>query len=62
MGFESCHPAVNFIFFCAVVAASIVFTQPVYVALAYVCAFIYSVKRGGKKALIFDLVLIPLIV
>ncbi|MBQ9890499.1 MAG: hypothetical protein IJM39_03730 [Firmicutes bacterium] len=62
MGFERCHPAVNLIFFCAVVAAAVVFTQPVYVALAYVCAFIYSVKRGGKKALIFDLVLIPLIV
>ena len=62
MGFERCHPAVNFIFFAVVIAAAAVFTQPVFAALAYICAFIYSVKRGGKKALIFDLVLIPLIV
>ena len=41
MGFERCHPAVNFIFFCAVVAAAVVFTQPVYVALAYVCASVW---------------------
>ena len=61
MGFERCHPAVNFIYFAAVIAGTIVFKHPAFLAVSYVCAFIYSVKRNGRRGLIFDLVLIPLI-
>ena len=61
MGFERCHPAVNFIFFACAVFGAAYFRHPVFLVIAYVCSFIYSVKRNGRKGLVFDLVLIPLI-
>ena len=61
MGFEWCHPAVNLIYFVAVVAAMITFQHPVFLAVSFLCAFAYSVKRGGWKTLMFNLCLLPLI-
>lgn len=61
MGFERCHPAVNLIYFSAVVAAMITFQHPVFLAVSFLCAFAYSVKRGGWKTLMFNLCLLPLI-
>ncbi|MBQ1415071.1 MAG: energy-coupling factor transporter transmembrane protein EcfT, partial [Lachnospiraceae bacterium] len=61
MGVESYHPAINFIFFASVIAGTVCFNHPAFLAISWVCAFLYSVKRNGVKALIFDLVLIPLI-
>lgn len=61
MGFEACHPAVNFIFFAAAIYGAVSFKHPVFLAIAYVCAFAYSVKRCGKQAVIFNLCLLPLI-
>lgn len=59
MGFESCHPAVNLIFFTAVIATAVLFRHPVFLAVGLIFAFAYSIKRNGKRALIFDLCLIP---
>ena len=61
MGFEACHPAVNFIFFAAAIYGAVSFKHPVFLAIAYVCAFVYSIKRCGKRAVIFSLCLLPLI-
>ena len=61
MGFEACHPAVNFIFFAAAIYGAVSFKHPVFLAIAYVCAFAYSVKRCGKRAVIFNLCLLPLV-
>ena len=61
MGFERCHPAVNLIYFSAVVAAMITFQHPVFLAVSFLCAFAYSVKRGGWKTLMFNLCLLSLI-
>ena len=61
MGFERCHPAVNLIYFSAVVAAMITFQHPVFLAVSFLCAVAYSVKRGGCKTLMFSLCLLPLI-
>ena len=61
MGFERCHPAVNLIYFSAVVAAMITFQHPVFLAVSFLCAVAYSVKRGGWKTLMFNLCLLPLI-
>lgn len=61
MGFERCHPAVNLIYFAAVLAGMIAFQHPVFLGIAFACAFAYSVKRNGWKALVFDLCLIPMI-
>ena len=62
MGFESYHPAINLIYFVSTIAASILFKQPVFLLISYLSAFAYSVKRNGKRAVIFNLCLIPLIV
>ncbi len=61
MGFEKCHPAVNFIYFFAVIAGTILFNHPIFLLISFVCGFLYSIKRGGWKALAFHAVLIPLI-
>ena len=60
MGFEACHPAVNFIFFAAVLYGSASFRHPV-LTIAYLCAFAYSAKRRGKRAVLFNLCLLPLV-
>lgn len=55
MGFESCHPAVNFLFFAAVIGGTLVFRHPVYLAVSLGCAAAYSIRRNGKRAIVFDL-------
>lgn len=62
MGFESYHPAINLIYFITAIAAAILFKQPVFLAISYLCAFAYSVKRNGRRAVMFNLCLIPMIV
>ena len=62
MGFESCHPAVNFLFFAAVIYGSVAFQHPVFLAIYCLCAFELSMKRNGKRAVIFNLCLLPLVV
>ena len=61
MGFERCHPAVNFIYFATVITGMLVFQHPIFLGISFVCAFLYSVKRNHWKALIFNLALLPLI-
>lgn len=60
MGFERCHPAVNLIYFSAVLVGMIAFQHPVFLAISFACAVVYSVKRNGRRALWFDLALLPL--
>ena len=62
MGFELCHPAVNLIYFAAVVASMITFQHPVFLVISFLCAFAYSVKRNGWKAVVFNLCLLLFVV
>lgn len=62
MGFERCHPMVNLIFFAAVLVGTVTFQHPVYLAISFLCAFAYSVKRNKMKAVAFNLCLLLLIV
>lgn len=62
MGFERCHPAVNFLFFAAVIAGTVLFQHPAFLAISFLCACAYSIRRNGKKAAAFDVCLLPLIV
>lgn len=62
MGFERCHPAVNFIYFAAVITGMITFQHPIFLVISFLCAFIYSVKRNGWKAVVFNLISLPSIV
>ena len=61
MGFERCHPAVNLIYFAAVLVGMITFQHPVFLTVSFLCAFAYSIKRNGVKALIFNMCLLPLV-
>ena len=60
MGFEKCHPAVNFLYFSAVIAGMIVFQHPIFLLISFACAYLYSVKRNGWKAVVFNSLLLPL--
>lgn len=62
MGFERCHPAVNLIFFAAVLVGMITFQHPVFLVISFLCAFAYSVKRNGWKAVVFNLCLLLFVV
>ncbi len=62
MGFENCHPALNLIYFTAVLWGTLAFDHPVFLLISYICAFVYSIKRNGIKALVFDIILIVFII
>lgn len=62
MGFERCHPAVNLIYFAAVITGMLIFQHPIFLAISFLCAFAYSVKRNGWKALVFNLLLLPFVI
>lgn len=61
MGFEQYHPAINLIYFGSVLWGAICFRQPVFLAISFFSAFAYSLRRNGKRALVFDLCLLPCI-
>ena len=61
MGFERCHPAVNLIYFAAVLTGTVTFQHPAFLAISFLCAFAYSIKRNGWKAVAFNTCLLPLI-
>lgn len=62
MRFDSYHPALNLLFFVAVIVAALWWNHPVFVGIAYVCSFAYSIKLNGKRSLIVNLILIPCMV
>lgn len=59
MGFERCHPAVNLIYFTAVIAGTAAFQHPVFLAISFLSACAYSLRRNQGKAIAFHLLLIP---
>lgn len=61
MRFESFHPIINFIYFVSVITCTCLFNHPVCLVLAYMAVFLWSVKLNGKRALKFNLWLIPCI-
>lgn len=53
--FASCHPIINFTFFCSVIISSMFFLHPVFLCISLVTSFAYSIYLNGKKALKFNL-------
>lgn len=53
--FGSFHPIVNFVYFISVIVFSMFIMHPLFLSVSVACAFIYSVKVNGKKALKFNL-------
>ncbi len=62
MGFEKCHPAVNLIYFAAVIYGTVTFQHPIFLAISCLCAFAYSTKRNGWKAVAFNTALLVFVV
>jgi len=62
MRFDSYHPAINLIYFAVAIGCTVWFHHPVFLAISYVCAFVYAVYLSGKRALLLNLVLAVLIV
>lgn len=62
MGFVSCHPAINFVYFACVIAVSLCIPHPVFLAISLLCAFAYSIKQTKWKGGIFGVLLIPFVV
>lgn len=60
MEFARYHPAINLLYFTAVLTGTILFRQPVFLCLSYVCAFLYLLKLRGLRSLIPGLGLLPL--
>ena len=60
MRFDSYHPFLNLLFFVAVIAFTIWWTHPAFLAVSYACAFIYSIKLRGLRSLLLNVALIPL--
>ena len=61
MRFDSYHPAINLIYFAMVFGFTIAISHPVFVMIAFLSSFIYSVKLNGKKQVVLNVSLIPLI-
>lgn len=59
MGFERCHPAVNFIYFTSVILGMIAFRHPIFLGISFLCAVAYSIRRNRWRGAIFDAVLVP---
>lgn len=62
MGFEACHPAVNLIYFAAMLFGMLSFQHPVFLGISFLCAVTYSLKRNKGKGLAFCLWLLPWVV
>ncbi len=60
--FSSFHPAVNFIYFLAVIVFSMFFMHPIFLCISLICSIAYSVYLNGAKALKFNLLfMLPLL-
>ena len=62
MRFDSYHPMINFIYFTAAIACTVCFHHPVFLAISFACAFLYSVTLNGWKNLVLNLCLFILAV
>lgn len=58
MRFESYHPFLNLMFFAAVIAFTVWWTHPAFLGVSFACAFAYSVKLRGVRALALNLALV----
>ena len=58
MNFASYHPALNLLFFVAVIAFTACWTRPGLVAVSLLCAIAYAARLRGPRAIVFGGVLI----
>ena len=61
MGFASCHPAINFLYFACVIAVALSVPHPVFLGIGLVCAYAYSIKLTRWRGGIFGAAMIPFV-
>lgn len=60
--FRTFHPAVNFLYFTAVILFSMLLMNPITLAVSLVCAAAYSIMLGGRRTVRFNLLcLLPML-
>ncbi|MCM1288623.1 MAG: energy-coupling factor transporter transmembrane protein EcfT [Clostridium sp.] len=62
MKFENYHPGINFIYFLFSMTFILCFNHPVYVVIAFLSSFAYSIKLNGKRELVFNFILVLFVV
>lgn len=62
MKFENYHPGIHFIFFLFSMTFIFYFNHPVYVAIAFLSFFAYSIKLNGKREVIFNFILVLFVI
>lgn len=62
MGFSSCHPAINLLYFACVVSVGLAVSHPILLGIGLVCAFSYSIRLNGRRGSIFAMAMLPLAV
>ncbi|MBU3129530.1 energy-coupling factor transporter transmembrane component T [Clostridium tagluense] len=61
--FSTFHPVINFSYFTSVLLFSMFFIHPIFLGIALICSFTYSIMLKGKSALKFNLIyMLPLLV
>jgi energy-coupling factor transport system permease protein len=60
MRFDSYHPAINLLYFTAVLVCTVCFRHPIYLTISFVCAFGYCAVLRGWRGVGFGLLLLPL--
>jgi energy-coupling factor transport system permease protein len=61
--FSGYHPAVNLLYFAAVIGFAMFFLHPILLGISFFCAAVYALYIKRKKALVFGLVFIlPLLI
>lgn len=53
--FATFHPIVNFIYFAAVLLFCMFFLHPIFLIIAFISSFLYSIILNGKKAIRFNI-------
>ncbi len=55
MRFDSYHPGINFLYFTAVIAGTVIFQHPVYLAISFLSAWAYTTKLNKLPGALFGI-------
>ena len=59
MRFDSCHPAINLLYFVSVIGTTLWFRHPAFLIVSFLCALAYTAKLNGLKGFVFGLACLP---
>ncbi len=62
MGFSSCHPAINLLYFACVISVTLAVSHPILLGIGLVCACSYTIRLNRRRGSIFAMAMLPLVV